>query len=63
MRVVLGSIYLKIVYSGLSEAEVTYITAKLSQSQKENTIVEKYILIYFFILQNYQNRHPLWPSR
>ena len=47
MRVVLGSIYLKIVYSGLSEAEVTYITAKLNQSQKENEIVERYILIYF----------------
>jgi hypothetical protein len=47
VTVVLGSIYLKIVYSGLSEAEVNYITVKLCRSQKENAIVRKYILIYF----------------
>jgi hypothetical protein len=47
VTVVLGSIYLKIVYSGLSEAEVNYITAKLCRSQKENAIVGRYILIYF----------------
>ena len=48
MKVVLCCISLKFVFSGLSEAEVEYITAKLIQSQKENAIMKKYILINFF---------------
>ena len=42
MKVVLCCISLKFVFSGLSEAEVEYITAKLIQSQKENAIMKKY---------------------